>query len=85
MKGPSAGAPAEITAYNATMAYKQTEHLEEAKAFLKWYSENNLDLWTEYGTGSIPPRISQMNDPKLLATKTILTWRISSRHTGIML
>jgi len=63
-KGPSAAEPAMASAMNAYMAYSTTEHPEEAKAFLKWWSENNLELWTGLAKcGSPPARLSFLNDP----------------------
>ncbi len=63
-KGPSATDPAMASALNAYMVYKQTKHPEEAKAFVKWWSENNLALWTGAAKcGSPPARLSFLNDP----------------------
>lgn len=65
--GPSSETQTMATAMNAYMVYSSTEYPEEAKEFIKWWSENNLSLWT--GTaqaGSPPARISFMNDPSYL-------------------
>lgn len=66
-KGPSATEPAMASALNAYMVYKQTKHPEEAKAFVKWWSENNLALWTGAAKcGSPPARLSFLNDPSYI-------------------
>lgn len=63
-QGPSAEEPAMATAMNAYMVYSSTEHPEEAKDFIKWWSENNLELWTGAAAcGSPPIRYSFLNDP----------------------
>jgi multiple sugar transport system substrate-binding protein len=43
---------------NNIMIYKQSKHPDEAKIFLKWWSENNGALWTEGHTGQLPARQS---------------------------
>lgn len=48
---------------NNMMIYSATEHPEEAKTFLKWWSENNKLLWTEGHSGQLPARISVAQDP----------------------
>ncbi len=40
--------------YNGIMAYKQSKHPEQAKKFIKWWIENNGDLWTEGHSGFCP-------------------------------
>lgn len=63
-KGPSAEEPAMATAMNAYMVYSSTEHPEEAKEFIKWWAENNLELWTGAAAcGSPPAKLSFLNDP----------------------
>jgi len=47
---------------NNLMIYKATKHPEEAKTFLKWWSENNKPLWTEGNSGQLPARISYAQD-----------------------
>jgi multiple sugar transport system substrate-binding protein len=54
----SHGDKATIRWVNNVMVYKQTEHPEEAKTFLKWWSENNEPLWTEGHAGQLPARQS---------------------------
>lgn len=62
-EGPSASEPAMATAMNAYMVYSSTEYPEESKAFIKWWSENNLSLWTgKAQCGSPPARLSFLND-----------------------
>lgn len=61
--GKSAKEPTMATAMNAYMVYSSTEHPEEAKEFIKWWSENNLSLWTgDAECGSPPARLSFLND-----------------------
>lgn len=43
---------------NNIMMYEQTENPEEAKTFLKWWSQNQLPLWTEGHTTQMPARQS---------------------------
>jgi multiple sugar transport system substrate-binding protein len=43
---------------NNIMMYEQTQHPEEAKTFLKWWSQNQLPLWTEGNTTQMPARSS---------------------------
>lgn len=43
---------------NNIMMYEQTENPEEAKVFLKWWSQNQLPLWTEGNTTQMPARQS---------------------------
>lgn len=63
-KGSSASEATMGSALNAYMVYKQTKHPEEAKAFVKWWSENNIALWTGAAKcGSPPARLSFLNDP----------------------
>lgn len=43
---------------NNVMVYKQTKHPAETLAFLKWWSDNALPLWTEGHAGNLPARQS---------------------------
>jgi multiple sugar transport system substrate-binding protein len=43
---------------NNLMLYAQTDHPEESKTFLTWWSRNQLPLWTEGNAGSFPARQS---------------------------
>jgi multiple sugar transport system substrate-binding protein len=47
---------------NNIMVYEQTEHPEEVKTFLKWWSANQTPLWTEGHSGQIPARLSIAQD-----------------------
>jgi len=48
---------------NNIMVYQQTEHPEETLVFLRWWSENQLPLWTEGQSGQLPTRASLASDP----------------------
>lgn len=48
---------------NNIMVYNQTEHPTETMAFLKWWSDNALPLWTEGHAGNLPARLSIQADP----------------------
>ncbi|WP_244669947.1 sugar ABC transporter substrate-binding protein [Kaistia sp. 32K] len=43
---------------NNIMVYEQTKHPEETKTFLKWWSKNQLPLWTKGNSGQLPARAS---------------------------
>ncbi len=47
-----------ISWVNNIMVYNQTEHPKETMAFLKWWSENALGLWTEGLVSNLPARSS---------------------------
>ncbi len=47
---------------NNIMLYKQSKHPDEAKTFLKWWSENQKGLWTDGHSTEIPVRTSFAND-----------------------
>lgn len=47
---------------NNIMVYNQTEHPAETMAFLKWWSDNALPLWTEGKAGNLPARQSIQAD-----------------------
>jgi multiple sugar transport system substrate-binding protein len=55
---------------NNIMMYNQCEHVEEAKTFLKWWSQNQLPLWTEGNNGNLPVRISFTQDPYITENET---------------
>ena len=55
LESPS-GTKGTLVNLNALMAYKQTKHPEESKAFLKWWSENNQELWTVGKCSPFPAR-----------------------------
>jgi multiple sugar transport system substrate-binding protein len=43
---------------NGSFGLKQTDHPEETKAWLKWWTENNYILWSEGGISNLPMRKS---------------------------
>lgn len=57
IEGPH-GDKGTFSSVNNIMAYTQTEHPEETLAFMEWWSENALPLWTEGGAGQLPVRAS---------------------------
>ncbi|WP_423066107.1 ABC transporter substrate-binding protein [Devosia sp. CN2-171] len=57
LKGPH-GDVGTISWINNVMVYNQTEHPKETMAFLKWWSENALPLWTDGHVGNLPARAS---------------------------
>lgn len=48
---------------NNVMVYRQTKHPAETMAFLKWWSANQLPLWTEGHCGQFPVRTAFAADP----------------------
>ena len=48
---------------NNIMLYKQGKHPAEAKVFLKWWSENQKELWTKGLLTQLPARKSFATDP----------------------
>jgi multiple sugar transport system substrate-binding protein len=46
---------------NNIMLYTNCQNPDAAKAFLKWWSANELPLWTEGGGGNFPARLSFAN------------------------
>lgn len=66
-QGPDSSQPGMSAALNAYMVYSSTEYPEEAKAFIKWWSENNFSLWTgPAGVNASPARISFLEDEAYL-------------------
>ncbi|MCP4549627.1 MAG: sugar ABC transporter substrate-binding protein [bacterium] len=47
---------------NNIMVYRQTEHPEETMTFLKWWSDNQLPLWTEGNGAGLPARMAYQQD-----------------------
>lgn len=43
---------------NNIMAYKQTQHPDETMAFMKWWSDNALILWSDGHVNNLPARQS---------------------------
>jgi len=70
MTGP-AGEKGTIFWVNNIMVYEQTEHPEEVKTFLKWWSKNQLPLWTEGHCGQIPARKSISSDAYFTSNEPI--------------
>ncbi len=57
------GTPRCLNWVNPIVAYKQTEHPEECKIFIKWWIENGLSLFTDGKAEVFPARQSFMDDP----------------------
>ena len=60
--GPNGTEKRMLVWQNPLIAFKQTENPEEVKLFIKWYSENMLEIWTEGLSGSLPVRYSYLED-----------------------
>lgn len=43
---------------NNIMVYEQTKYPDQVKTFLKWWSKNQMPLWTKGHTGQLPTRKS---------------------------
>ena len=73
---------------NNVMIYKQSKHPEEAKTFLKWWSDNNKPLWTEGGASGFPARTSFTQDDywtknanlKIIAEQYLRIVKITGSH-----
>jgi multiple sugar transport system substrate-binding protein len=61
MTGPH-GDKSTLAFANNIMVYKQTQHPDETKTFLKWWSANSLPIWTEGHCGNLPARTSIAKD-----------------------
>ncbi|MGO7860148.1 ABC transporter substrate-binding protein [Rhizobium leguminosarum] len=57
LKAPN-GNVGTINWVNNIMVYKQTEHPAETMAFLRWWSDNALQLWSKGFAGNLPARKS---------------------------
>ncbi|MGE5614994.1 MAG: ABC transporter substrate-binding protein [Bacillota bacterium] len=71
--GPSAnGKNGYVTAINAIMAYSDTKHPEETKAALKWWCENQIDLFKnpDAAMGGLPARNDWLEDEEYLSVRT---------------
>jgi multiple sugar transport system substrate-binding protein len=64
LKGPH-GETGTINWINNIMLYKDSKHPEEAKIFLKWWSQNNKDLFVKGKVGQFPVRKSFLSDPSV--------------------
>jgi len=78
VQGPSGDGPHMLSWYNPIYAYNYTEYPEAAKAFAKWYVENNITLFTEGGMGAFPARYSFMEDAADFYEQDWLTSRIKN-------
>lgn len=56
---------------NNIMVYQQTQHPEQVKTFLKWWSKNQTPLWTKGKCGQIPARKSIAQDGYFTANKPL--------------
>jgi multiple sugar transport system substrate-binding protein len=56
-KGPD-GIKASPGWTNPILVFKQSDNIEQAKAFTKWYCENNINLFTESKFGKFPVKKS---------------------------
>ncbi len=54
-----------IVPVNGMMSFNQTEYPEASKKFIKWWMENNGDLWTEGNMGFYPAAKPQFELPVL--------------------
>ena len=61
LKGPH-GDTGTFNGANNVMVYKQSKHPKETLTFLRWWSENQLPLWTEGHAGLLPVRASFLKD-----------------------
>lgn len=48
------GLDQQVGSFNGIFVYKDSEHIQETLDFVKWYLENNEELWTEGGMGPMP-------------------------------
>jgi multiple sugar transport system substrate-binding protein len=80
------GGKGTVSWVNNLMIYKQTKHPEAAKEFLKWWSENNLPLWSEGHMPNLPARISQSKDASIqnnsMLKKILETYIPIAKTTG---
>lgn len=61
LKGPH-GDMGTVFWVNNIMMYQQTQHPKETEAFMEWWSQHELPLWTEGHTGQIPARTTFVKD-----------------------
>ena len=78
VQGPSGDGPHMLSWYNPIYAYNYTKYPEAAKAFCKWYVENNITLFTEGGMGAFPARYSFMEKAADFYESDWLTSRIKN-------
>jgi multiple sugar transport system substrate-binding protein len=48
---------------NNIMAYKQSQHPKETLAFMKWWSDNAMSLWSDGHVNNLPARQSIASNP----------------------
>jgi multiple sugar transport system substrate-binding protein len=70
LKGPH-GDQGTVAWVNNTMIYKQTKHPAEALAFLHWWSNNQLPLFTDGHAGVLPARLSYQKDPAVSGNEQV--------------
>ncbi|GHT92941.1 sugar ABC transporter substrate-binding protein [Spirochaetia bacterium] len=58
LQGPSGTQQQTYAWVNGAFGIKSTKHPEETKAWLKWWTENNILMWTEGGCSNLPMRKS---------------------------
>ncbi|WP_138296304.1 MULTISPECIES: sugar ABC transporter substrate-binding protein [unclassified Clostridium] len=56
---------------NGYMMFEQSDQKDEGMKFLKWWSENNADLWEKGGMGSFPTRQSFLDTLEVLKTPVV--------------
>lgn len=57
-----AGIATDPASTNGLILYSDSQHQEEAKTFIKWWSDNSISLWSEGNMGAFPARTSLMED-----------------------
>lgn len=71
---------------NNVMLYEQSEHKDQARAFLVWWLNNLLPLWTEGHVTQLPVRQSIASDPyftgKANLAQILEQWVPVGRSTG---
>jgi multiple sugar transport system substrate-binding protein len=71
LAGPS-GTNQNFTWMAAIMGYKQTKHPDEVKTTIKWWLENDIDLWTtDNATSPLPIRLSYFSNPNFTSNRFI--------------
>lgn len=76
---------------NGLILYSDSKHQEEAKIFMKWWSDNSLVLWSEGNMGAFPARVSLMENDffkndrlrnevaeKIMPTVTVINYPVGS-------
>jgi ABC-type glycerol-3-phosphate transport system substrate-binding protein len=61
--GPSGKKPLNLVWTNPILGFNQTKYPNETKQFIKWWIENNKDVYIKGKTGSLPVRRSFFADP----------------------